>query len=342
MKKYGKILIIDDADQMLLGLRSIFNDHFNQIDCEKNPNLIPSYLSRIRYDMYILKMNFKCGRLNGNEGIYWMNRIFERHPGANVVLTTTNGSVETVVRAIKEGAIDIVQKPWNNSDIVDTVLSACKPFRADNRFAGKKAMDRRKPFAIQIIGNSEPMRRLLFQIDKVAATDANVLVTGENGTGKELVARAIHRQSKRAGETFVSVDMGSLTGSLFESELFGHKKGSFTDAQEDRPGRFEMADGGSLFLDEIGNLPLDLQAKLLSVLQNRQVVRVGTNTPVSVDIRLVSATNMPLDRIVREGKFREDLLYRLNTITIHVPALRERKNDIKALFLHFKEKYEER
>jgi len=186
------------------------------------------------------------------------------------------------------------------------------------------------------------MRRLLAQIDKVARTDANVLVTGENGTGKELVARYLHRQSKRAGETFVSVDMGSLTGSLFESELFGHKKGAFTDAQEDRPGRFETADGGTLFLDEIGNLPLSQQSKLLAVLQNRQVIRVGTNTPISVDIRLVTATNMPLDRMVREGKFREDLLYRLNTITIHVPALRDRKSDIKALFLHFKEKYEER
>ncbi len=287
-------------------------------------------------------MNFKSGIHNGNEGIYWMNRIFELQPDASVILTASNARVETAVRAIKEGAADFIQRPVSFDVIRNSVLAICKPCRADSRLSDRKALDRRKPTAINIVGSSEAMKKLLVQVTKVATTDANVLITGENGTGKELIARAIHKASPRAGEAFVSVDMGSLTGSLFESELFGHKKGAYTDAGEDHPGRFEVADHGTLFMDEIGNLPLALQPKLLSVLQNRQVYRLGTNTPVPVDIRLVTATNMPLDRMLREGKFREDLLYRLNTITIHVPPLRERRSDIKALFHHFKEKYEAR
>jgi len=342
MKKYGKLLIVDDSEESLYGLRSMLGKHFNTIDCEKNPNLILSYLGRERYDLYILEMNFKSGRHNGNEGIYWMSRIFEAHPGAAVILITSKGDVETAVRAIKEGAVDFIQKPLDPEMIIDTVALVCKSFRADGRLLSKKAIDRRKPGVINIVGSSEPIRKLLSHVSKVAATDANVLVTGENGTGKELIARSIHKQSNRAGGPFITVDMGSLTGSLFESELFGHKKGAFTDAQDDRPGRFEAANGGTLFLDEIGNLPLALQSKLLSVLQNRQVIRVGTNTPVEVDIRLITATNMHLDRMVREGKFREDLLYRLNTISLHVPSLRERKSDIKPLFHHFKAKFEER
>ncbi len=342
MKKYGKILIVDDHDKTLQGLISLFNDHFNRIDCEKNPNLIPSYLSRDRYDAYVLKMNFKSSVYNGNEGIYWMNRIFEIQPGASVILTASNASIETAVKAIKEGASDFIQRPVNNELIRDSVLAVCKPRRGEERPVARMAVDRRKPGAINIIGGSEPMMKLLLQVSKVAATDANVLITGENGTGKELLARAIHKASNRAGEAFVGVDMGSLTGSLFESELFGHKKGAYTDAGEDRPGRFEIASGGTLFLDEIGNIPPNLQPKLLSAIQNRQVTRLGTNEPIPVDIRLLTATNMPLDRMVREGKFREDLLYRVNTITIHIPPLRERKGDIKPLFLHFKEKYEVR
>ena len=340
MKKFGKMLIVDDSEDMLVRTRSLFTNHFMQIDCERNPNLIPSYVNSQRYEIYILEMNFKRSRHNGNEGIYWMNRIFESHPEACVVLTTSRGSVETAVRAIKEGASDFIQKPWKREWITTAVLSACKPIRSDHRLDGKKAIDRRSPHVINIIGSSEPMKKLLANVNKVAVTDANVLITGENGTGKELVARSLHRQSNRAGEPFVSVDMGSLSRSLFESELFGHKKGAFTDAGEDRPGRFETAHKGTIFLDEIGNLPLSLQSKLLSVLQSRQVVRLGTNTPIAVDIRLVTATNMPLDRMVREGKFREDLLYRLNTITLKVPPLRERRSDIKLLFHHFKERFE--
>jgi DNA-binding NtrC family response regulator len=342
MKKFGKILVIDDHEETLQELKNLLADHFVKVDGDRNPNIIPSYISRNRYDAYILKMNYKSGIHNGNEGIYWMNRIFEQQVGARVILTASTADVRTAVRAIKEGASDFLMRPLDSELVLDSVMQACKPGRHSSRLLEKKAIDRRKPGAIQIVGSSEPMKRLLNQVIKVAGTDANVLITGENGTGKELVARAIHQHSGRAGEAFISVDMGSLTGSLFESELFGHKKGAFTDANEDRPGRFETANHGTLFMDEIGNLPLSLQPKLLAVLQNRMVVRIGTNTPVPVDIRLVTATNMPLDRMVRDGRFREDLLYRLNTITIEVPSLRERKADIKPLFYHFKEKYESR
>jgi len=340
MKKHGKVLIIDASEDALAGLRLLLKDYFNEIDCERNPNLIPSYLGRGAYDVYILDMNFNSGRHNGNEGIFWMNKIFETEPGAAVILTSSNSSVETAVRAIKAGAADLIQKPWRVEKMRNAILSVRKPGRSGSHVATNKAVDRRKPRVLSIIGSSEPIKKILIQMSKVAATDANVLITGENGTGKELVARAIHNQSTRLGEAFVSVDMGSISGSLFESELFGHKKGAFTDAMEDRPGRFESADRGTLFLDEIGNLPLALQPKLLSALQNREIVRVGTNRHVPVDIRLITATNMPLERMVREGKFRGDLLYRMNTITIHVPPLRQRKPDIKPLFNYFKGKYE--
>jgi DNA-binding NtrC family response regulator len=341
MKKYGKMLIVDDSENTLQVLRSWFNDHFNHIDCEKNPNLIPSFISRMRYDAYIIRMNYKSGVHNGNEGIYWMNRIFEVQPGAAVVLVSANGNVETAVRAIKGGAADFLLKPLSKEGIHEAVFAACKPARNDHRAAARKAFDRRKP-GVHIIGNSEAIKKVLQQVEKIAATDANVLITGENGTGKELVARAIHKASHRASGPFVGVDMGSITGTLFESELFGHTKGAFTDAYEAKEGRFEKAHHGTLFLDEIGNLPIEMQPKILSALQNRQVVRVGSNEAVQVDIRLLTATNMPLDRMVREGGFREDLLYRLNTITIHVPALRERKGDIRPLFHYFKEKFEAR
>ncbi|MEE4258009.1 MAG: sigma-54 dependent transcriptional regulator, partial [Bacteroidales bacterium] len=341
MKKYGKMLIVDDSENTLHVLRSWFCDHFNHIDCEKNPNLIPSYISRMRYDVYIIRMNYKSGVHNGNEGIYWMNRVFELQPGAAVILVSANGNVETAVRAIKEGAVDFLLKPLSKETIHEAVFKACRSTRSDIRVAAKKAYDRRKP-GVNIIGSSEAIKKVLHQVEKIARTDANVLITGENGTGKELVARAIHKASHRASGPFVSVDMGSITGTLFESELFGHTKGAFTDAHEAKAGRFVMADQGTLFLDEIGNLPLEMQPKILSALQNRQVVRVGSNEAVHVDIRLLTATNMPLDRMVREGGFREDLLYRFNTISIHVPALRERKSDIRPLFHYFKEKFESR
>jgi two-component system response regulator HydG len=345
MKKYGEILIVDDNEEILIALRMLLQDYFDSIDCEKNPNLIPSYIERKAYDVYILDMNFRSGRYTGNEGIFWMNKILEKDPHAIIILITAYGDIDLAVKAIKEGATDFIQKPWMDDKLITTVLTAWK---LRNSRAEVKDLKRKQEHlheqinrpSNKLIGFSAPMKNLEIQITKVAITDANVLISGENGTGKELVARAIHHRSKRSGEVFVNVDMGSVSGSLFESELFGHMKGAFTDALADRPGRFEIAHKGTLFLDEIGNLPLALQPKLLSVLQNRNIIRVGSNKPVPVDIRLITATNMSLDRMVREGSFRQDLLYRLNTITIHVPALRERIEDIAPLFNYFLRKFE--
>jgi len=345
MKKHGKILIVDDNEEILIALRLLLQEYFDEIDCEKNPNLIPSHIERNSYDVYILDMNFRSGRYTGNEGIFWMNKILEKDPQAIIILITAYGDIELAVKAIKEGATDFIQKPWLDDKLITTVLTAWKlrNSRTEVRELQKKQAHLHEHInkaSNKLIGTSPPIKNLLKQINKVAVTDANVLIMGENGTGKELVARAIHQESVRANEVFVAVDMGSISGSLFESELFGHKKGAFTDAREDRPGRFEVANKGTLFLDEIGNLPLPLQPKLLSALQNRRIVRVGTNHHLDIDIRLITATNMPLDRMVRNGSFREDLLYRLNTITLHVPALRERADDIPALFKYFLAKFE--
>jgi DNA-binding NtrC family response regulator len=347
MKKNGKILVVDDNEEILIALRFLLKDYFEVVDCEKNPNLIPSIVERSLYDVYILDMNFRGGRYTGNEGIFWMNRILDIHPAAVIIFITAYGDVDLAVKAIKEGAADFILKPWSDDKFVSTVLSAYKLSQSrceEGRSGTGETPDRDIPGKHEqaIIGSSHPIKKVFRQVQKVAATDASVLLTGENGTGKELFAREIHRCSARAAEVFVSVDMGSLSGSLFESELFGHKKGSFTDAAEDRPGRFELADRGTIFLDEIGNLPLPLQPKLLSVLQNRQVTRVGSNKAVNVDIRLITATNMPLEKMVREGNFREDLLYRLNTIVINIPPLRERGGDIAGLFRYFLDHYSRR
>jgi len=344
MKKYGKILVVDDNEEILIALRLLLQDYFESVDCEKNPNLIPSRIERQAYDVYILDMNFRSGRYTGNEGIFWMHKILDKDPQAVIILITAYGDIDLAVRAIKEGATDFIQKPWIDDNLITTLLGAWKLRNSK----GANELQRKQEHLHEqinkpnnkLVGSSKPMENMEKQIAKVAFTDANVLITGENGTGKELVARAIHHQSGRAGEVFIKVDMGSVSASLFESELFGHKKGAFTDAHDDRPGRFEIAHKGTLFLDEIGNLPLALQPKLLSVLQNRNIIRVGSNNPVPVDIRLITATNMPLERMLREGNFREDLLYRLNTITIHVPALRERVEDIAALFDYFLKKFE--
>lgn len=344
MKKQGRILVVDDNEEILIALRLLLQDYFSEISCEKNPNLIPARLEQSSYDVYILDMNFKSGRYTGNEGIFWMNRILAKDPQAVIIFITAYGDIDLAVKAIKEGATDFIQKPWLDEKLISTVLSAYKlrSSRAEVHELKTKQEHLHRHYnkpGNKIIGTSDAINKILKQVSKVAGTDANVLITGENGTGKELVARAIHQHSGRASEVFVSVDMGAISSSLFESELFGHKKGSFTDAHEDRPGRFEIANHGTLFLDEIGNLPYTLQPKLLSVLQNRKVVRLGTNNPVPIDIRLITATNMPLERMVRQGSFREDLLYRLNTITIHIPPLRERIDDIPQLFTYFLEKF---
>jgi DNA-binding NtrC family response regulator len=307
---------------------------------EKNPNKIPFLLNNDTYDVILLDMNFSKDITSGKEGFHWLEQILDRDRQAVVILITAFGDVEMAVRALKQGATDFILKPWQNEKLVATIATAIKLRKSYNEVdklkIAKEMLEEQisRPFG-DIIGESQPIRDVFGLIDKVARTDANVLILGENGTGKELIARAIHQRSLRKTESFVSVDMGAITETLFESELFGHKKGAFTDAREDRPGRFELANKGTLFLDEIGNLSMSLQSKLLSALQSRQVTRVGSNQAQSVDIRLICATNMPLHEMVQEGSFRQDLLYRINTVEIRVPPLCERVEDIPLLARHF-------
>ncbi|TAF33646.1 MAG: sigma-54-dependent Fis family transcriptional regulator [Cytophagales bacterium] len=340
------ILVIDDNEDVLLALKLLLKKYAKNIFIEKNPKKIPFLLNHQQYDVILLDMNFSEDITSGKEGFYWLEHILEQKPEANVVMITAFGEVEMAVKALKIGARDFVLKPWQNDKLVATIQNAAQPRQteqaADNEAQGSPQTKKSKrPIGSElsssdcIIGQSESMRNIFTIIKKVAATDANILILGENGTGKEVIAKAIHQQSLRNAKSFVSVDMGAITSTLFESELFGHKKGSFTDAKEDREGRFEAAHTGTLFLDEIGNLPLALQSKLLTALQQRKVVRVGSNQPISVDIRLVCATNMHLYDMVQNNEFRQDLLYRINTVELHLPALRERVEDIPILAEHF-------
>jgi DNA-binding NtrC family response regulator len=338
--KSGRILVVDDNEDLLQAAKMFLKRHFAQVDIEKNPESIPSILNYEQYDVILLDMNFTKDVSSGHEGFLWLERILEIDPSAVVVLITAYGDVQMAVRAIKEGATDFVLKPWENEKLLATVMSAMKlrasKLEISNLRSRQETMSADLDHKFQdIIGQSPAMLRVFETIERVAATDANVLVLGENGTGKEVIARAIHRNSPRNKEAFINVDLGAISESLFESELFGHTKGAFTDAKEDRAGRFEIASGGTLFLDEIGNLSQPLQAKLLSALQSRKVTRVGSNKVKEVDIRLVSATNMPIYEMVRENKFRQDLLYRINTIEVALPPLRERLEDIPLLANHF-------
>jgi two-component system response regulator HydG len=336
----GKILMIDDDEDVLLAAKMLLKKSGHQVIIEKNPNKIPFLLNNDTYDVILLDMNFSKDTTSGKEGFQWLGQIKERDPDAVVIMITAFGDVEMAVRALKEGATDFILKPWQNEKLVATISTAIKLKKSYNEVdklrKAKQMLEEQisQPFR-DIIGESAALKEVFSLIDKVAKTDANILILGENGTGKELVARAIHQKSLRKDNSFVAVDMGAITETLFESELFGHKKGSFTDAREDRPGRFELANGGTLFLDEIGNLSLSLQSKLLSALQSRQVTRVGANQPIDVDIRLVCATNMPLHQMVKEGKFRQDLLYRINTVEITIPPLCDRVDDIPMLSTHF-------
>ena len=341
MKKiHGKVLIIDDNEDVLHAARFFLQQHVDVVHTEKNPQLIPALLEHESYDVILLDMNFTRDVTSGVEGFQWLDKVLEIDPSAVVILITAYGDVEMAVRAIKEGATDFVLKPWQNEKLLATISSAINlrqsRIEVDNLRSRQKQLsaDLDQPFH-DFIGNSQAIQKVFSTIDKVAKTDANVLILGENGTGKELAARELHRQSPRGSEVFISVDMGALSETLFESELFGHVKGAFTDAREDRAGRFEVASGGTLFLDEIGNLPLSLQAKLLTVLQNREVIRLGSNKPRSIDIRLICASNMKIHEMVEENKFREDLLYRINTVEIQLPPLRERLEDIPLLVNHF-------
>ena len=322
MAEQKTIIIVDDNKGVLSALKLLLKNHFENIIALPSPVTLLSAIRQENPDVVLLDMNFTDALNSGNEGLYWLHEIKRTNPSLPVVLFTAYADIDLAVRGIKEGATDFVVKPWDNAKLTETLLNACN--RSDK---GRKKKEER-PSSTMYWGTSKAMLELRAIVEKVAETDANVLITGENGTGKEMLAREIHALSNRYRNDMVTVDMGAVTETLFESELFGHKKGAFTDAHADRPGKFEVAEGGTLFLDEIGNLPYRLQSKLLTVLQSRTVVRVGSNEPISVNIRLICATNGNLDEMVAQGKFREDLLYRINTIHVEIPPLRERKEDI--------------
>lgn len=339
-KKSVKVLIVDDNEDILLAAKLLLKPFVNVVYTEKNPQNIPMLIKNQDYDVIFLDMNFTQDMTSGKEGFYWLKEILNIDSSAVVILITAFGDIEMAVRAVKEGAIDFVLKPWQNEKFIATFSSALKLRESKIELQDIKSKQKQLIADIdksyhELIGISSPIQKVFQTIEKVASTDVNVLILGENGTGKELVARALHKNSQRCGEVFVRVDLGAITPSLFESELFGHVKGAFTDAKEDRLGRFEVASGGTLFLDEIGNIPIELQSKLLTVLQNRQVARVGSNHSKPVDIRLICATNMLIHQLVAENRFRQDLLYRINTVEIKIPPLRERKEDISILSEHF-------
>jgi len=341
-KNTGNILIVDDNEDLLLAARLFLKQHFSLVHTEQDPEKIPVLLQNENYDVILLDMNFTLDATSGVEGFRWLEKILQIDPSAVVILITAYGDVEIAVKAVKVGATDFVLKPWQNEKLLATLSSALN--LRHSKLEVDRLRSRQKQLSDDIdqkyhnmIGVSPAIRKVFATIDKVAATDANILILGDNGTGKELVARALHRQSPRSAEVFINVDMGAIAETLFESELFGHMKGAFTDARENRPGRFELASGGTLFLDEIGNLSLAMQAKLLSVLETRKVTRLGSNAPREFDIRLICATNMPLYDMVARNEFRQDLLYRINTVEIQLPSLQERKEDIALLVDHFLE-----
>jgi DNA-binding NtrC family response regulator len=340
----GNILIVDDNKSILSALEILLSPDFQTITTLSDPSQIPTELRKKDYNLVILDMNFNSGINTGNEGIYWLGRIKETHPEISVVMITAYGDIELTVKALKLGATDFFLKPWDNNKLLATLKSAMQLNMSKKEVVQLKEKEKGLKSEINrdqkfIIGSSPKLVQVMNLVRKVAKTDANILITGENGTGKELIAQEIHRISDRTQEVMVNVDMGAITETLFESELFGHVKGAFTDARENRPGKFEVADKGTLFLDEIGNLSFHLQAKLLAAIQNRQISRIGSNQMIPVDIRLICATNKNLESMVNDGLFREDLLYRINTIQIEVPPLRDRGDDILVLSDFFLKKY---
>ena len=343
-KKDGDLLIVDDNEEMLLGLQMLLQPHFQSVVTEKNPERILDLVQKNSFDLILLDMNFKAGVNTGNEGLYWLRTIRNVDEHATIVFITAYGDVKLAVKSIKEGAADFIQKSWDEEKILSTVLAAFKLHRSkleiDKLKTKQKHLSQKIDEGYALCkGSSEVMKSLYETVEKVGPTDANILILGENGTGKELVAREIHKHSRRCDEIFVHVDVASLPETLFESELFGHEKGAFTDAKQKREGRFEIATGGTLFLDEIGNISLALQAKLLNAIQNREIFRIGGNQPLPVNIRLICATNKPLYEMVEEESFREDLLYRINTIQLDIPPLRERSEDIPTLAKFFLSRY---
>lgn len=336
--KNASVLVIDDDTDVLTAVRLLLKTEVKEVLTEKNPENIRSILSKQTFDLILLDMNFNSSINTGNEGLYWLNKIREFKSKAAVVMITAYGDIDLAVRSLKEGAADFIVKPWHNEKLISSLKDALNN-QGPNKLKLKHALGEESILNKELLGTSEVMQEIFYKIEKIAPTDANILILGENGTGKDLIARAIHQQSLRAEKAYVKVDVGALTETLFESELFGYKKGAFTDAREDRMGRFESANGGTLFLDEIGNISLHQQARLLSVLQNRQVMRLGDNQPTAIDIRLICATNLPLNELANENRFRKDLIYRINTVEIVVPPLRTRGNDILMLADHFSTLY---
>ena len=337
IKKQGTILIVDDNRNILTTVRMLLESVFANIITIANPNSIPAKLREEHPDVVLLDMNFSSGINSGNEGLFWLREIKSLSPKTEVVLFTAYADIQLAVTGIKEGAADFIVKPFDNGKMISTLTEARDKNKAADKAAGK--LGGKNAQGMMYWGDSEVMTNLRHVVEKVAATDANILITGENGTGKEVLANEIHRLSARSGKKMLPVDMGAISETLFESELFGHVKGAFTDAKVDKPGKFELADGSTIFLDEIGNLSYSLQAKLLTALQRRSIVRVGGSIQIPVDVRLVCATNRNLQKMVNDGEFREDLLYRINTIHLELPALRQRKADIVPLANRFLRQY---
>lgn len=338
MKKEGNILVVDDNRSILEALKILLSTYFAKVVAIPSPNQIKSKLNAEKIDLVLLDMNFSAGINNGNEGLFWLSEIKKEKPDCIVILITAYADIDLAIKAMKEGATDFIVKPWNNAKLVNIVQSAIQ--------SGKSKKTEKKNSSTEITneqpmfwGTSDAMQQLKLITEKIAVTDANVLITGENGTGKEILAQTIFRLSPRNGQQFVSVDMGSITETLFETELFGHVKGAFTDAKNDHIGKFELAHNGTLFLDEIGNLPYHLQSKLLTAIQRRSIIRVGNNTQIDINIRLICATNRSLENMVIQGTFRDDLLYRINTIHLEIPSLRSRKEDIIPLASIFLKRY---
>lgn len=334
--KNATILVIDDDKDVLTAVKLLLKNEVKEVITEKNPELIHTLLASKRFDIVLLDMNFKSSINTGNEGIYWLKQIKSIDADMSVIMITAYGDIDLAVRSLKEGAVDFIVKPWHNEKLLENLKGILKK---KSKVISDVSVLPVSVIGKEMAGESEVMKDIFFKIEKIAPTDANIFILGENGTGKDLIAKAIHQHSLRADKPFIKVDVGALTETLFESELFGHKKGSFTGAGEERAGRFEAANGGTLFLDEIGNITMQQQAKLLSVLQNRQVTRVGSNENVALDIRLICATNLPIAELADETRFRKDLIYRINTVEIFVPPLRKRAGDILLLAKHFAELY---
>jgi two-component system response regulator HydG len=344
LKNQGSVLIVDDNEEFLIAMKLLLSEYFETIETVTRPEQVPGLIKDNSYDVIILDMNFQAGTNTGNEGFFWMNKFRETDPDATIVFITAFGDIDLAIESLKKGAADFIQKSWDEKKILSTVLSSYNQSLDKKKIKDlqikKLHLHEKEEKGFRICRTESPaMKRIYEMVSKVAATDANVLITGESGTGKEVMAREIHRQSSRKNEIFVSVDLGAIPEKLFESELFGHVKGAFTDARADKPGRIEIANGGTLFLDEIGNLPLNQQPKLLNVLQERCITRVGDHRKRKVDFRLIAATNMDLEQMVKQGVFREDILYRIKTVEFSLPPLRERPEDIPELADYFLSEY---